>query len=277
LQHAQQRFRDRGIGLAAVSYDSQAILKDFSTRQGITFPLLADPQSEIIRRFGVLNTFATGATKGMAFPGFIYAGPDGRIKETFFEKQYAERYTANNVIAKLFPELAESDIRTLSAPHLQVRLSQSDVLVGPGSRITLTIGIVLPKDIHVYAPGVKGYKPIVLQVDPAPEITLRPAHYPLPKTLFLPAIHEKVPVFEGKFKISQDATISIDHAFMAALKSENNGAGKTIKITGTLFYQACDQKVCYLPDKLPVSWELTVKPLDTTRSPADIQHDMSGQ
>ena len=63
LQQAQQRFKDQGIGLAAISYDSQAILKDFAERQHITFPLLADPQSEIIRKYGVLNVEAKNYLK----------------------------------------------------------------------------------------------------------------------------------------------------------------------------------------------------------------------
>ena len=272
MQHAQQRFREHGIGLVGVSYDSQAILKDFSDRQGITYALLADPKSEIIRRFGVLNPAATEFTKGMAFPGFIYAGPDGRIRDTFFEKQYGARYTANNIISKLFPELAETDTRTLSAPHLQLGLSQSDLIVGPGSRVTLTVEVTLPADIHVYAPGAKGYKPVELRIDQAPEVSTRPARFPASKVLYLPAIREAVPVFERKFKISQDVVVSYNEGFMRSLQSENNGQGRTIKVAGTLYYQACDEKVCYLPDKAAVSWDLLVKPLDTARAPKEIQH-----
>lgn len=272
MQRAQQRFREHGIGLAAVSYDSQAILKDFSARQGITFPLLADAKSEIIRRFGVLNPTATGFSKGMAYPGFIYVGADGKIKETFFEKDYAERYTASNVITKLFPELAESDIRTVAAPHLQLKLSQSDVLVGPGSRVTLAAEVTLPPEVHVYAPGVKGYKPIALHIDSMPDVAVRSTHYPQSKVLLLPAIHESVPVYEGTFKIAQDVTISYDRNFIKSLMSENNGAGKSIALKGSLFYQACDATKCYLPEKAQVSWELMVKPLDLTRAPKPIQH-----
>jgi peroxiredoxin len=64
LQSAKQRFEAKGLKLAAVSYDSPAILKDFAERHKIEFPLLADPNSEIIRRFNVLNTEAKGMTKG---------------------------------------------------------------------------------------------------------------------------------------------------------------------------------------------------------------------
>ena len=47
---------------------------------------IADPKSEIIRSYGVLNTEATGFTKGMAQPGYFYVTPDGRVKEKFFER-----------------------------------------------------------------------------------------------------------------------------------------------------------------------------------------------
>ena len=57
--NAKQRFERHGIKLAAISYDSPAIMKDFAERHKIEFPLLADPDSEIIRRFNVLNTQAS--------------------------------------------------------------------------------------------------------------------------------------------------------------------------------------------------------------------------
>jgi hypothetical protein len=272
LQHAQERFREHSIGLVGVSYDNQAILKDFSIRQGITFPLLADPQSELIQRFGVFNTTATGFTKGMAYPGFIYIGPDQQIRETFFEKQYAARYTANNVLARLFPELAESDLRTLAADHLQLQLGQSDVVVGPGSRVTLTLEITLPPSVHVYAPSVHGYKPISLTMEQIAEVNIRSPQYPESKVLYLPAIHEQAPVFEGKFRILQDVVISYSEGFRQSLQAMPKGTTRALTLKGTLFYQACDDAVCYLPEQVPVSWDLQVRPLDVTRVRKGIQH-----
>jgi alkyl hydroperoxide reductase subunit AhpC len=51
---------------------------------GFEYPLIADPKSEIIRSYGVLNTEATGFTKGMARPGYFYVTPNGTVKEKFF-------------------------------------------------------------------------------------------------------------------------------------------------------------------------------------------------
>ena len=72
LQNAKERFEKQGLHLAAISYDSPAILKDFAKRHKIEFPMLADPNSQVIRSFDVLNAEAKGMTKGMAHPGFFY-------------------------------------------------------------------------------------------------------------------------------------------------------------------------------------------------------------
>ncbi len=149
LQGAKQRFEAQGLKLAAISYDSPAILKDFAKRHRIDFPLLADPRSEIIRSFNVLNTEAKGMTKGMAYPGFFYIDESGVIREKYFEAKYTNRFTANNVIGKLFPELTEEVTQNIEAPHLRLALAQSDRTVAPGSRVTLVAEIELPPGVHV--------------------------------------------------------------------------------------------------------------------------------
>src|SRR5271168_4042925 len=93
LQHAAARFKEKGIGLAGVSYDSVDILRFFTDKYAITYPLLSDPNSQVIERFGVLNKDADGFRKGMAFPGFVYASATGRIQETFFEEDFHTRFT----------------------------------------------------------------------------------------------------------------------------------------------------------------------------------------
>jgi AhpC/TSA family protein/cytochrome c biogenesis DsbD-like protein len=271
LQGAQSRFREHGIGLVAVSYDSQAILKEFSDRHGITYPLLADPESTLIKRFGVLNGKATDFMKGMALPGYVYISRDARIRHTFFEQNYRERYTANSVIAKLFPELVESDVRTFAAPHVSLRLTQSDSVVGPGSRVTLTAQITLPKDVHVYAPGAQGYKAVTLQPNPTEYMKADATRYPKSHTLYLAAIKEKVPVFSGTFRITQDVTVPASPEFIRNLRAAGSG-GKPIEFRETLFYQACNDTICFLPEKVPVAWQFTPIPLDGKRASEAIRH-----
>jgi len=270
LQNAKQRFEAQGLKLAAISYDSPAILKDFARRHKIEFPLLADPNSEIIRAFNVLNAEAKGMTKGMAYPGFLYVDASGLVREKYFTPKYTDRLTANNVIAKLLPELSAEVTQNVAAPHLQLTLAQSDRSVIPGGRVSLIAEIELPPDVHVYSPGVQGYKPIQLTLQRLPGVELQPVVYPNSEVLYLEAIREHVPVFEGKFRITQDLTVTpskASDAIRSLLSKE-----RTIFITGDLKYQACDQTVCYPPTAVPVKWQLQVLPLDLKRSPKAIQH-----
>ena len=270
LQNAKERFEKQGLGLAAISYDSAAILKDFAKRHKIGFPLLADPNSQVIRSFNVLNAEAKGTTKGMAHPGFFYIDKSGAIREKFFEAKYTNRFTANNIIGKLFPELTQEVTQTVDAPHLRLTLLQSDRTVVPGSRVTLTAEIDLPPDVHVYSPGVRGYKPIQLLLRTPPGMESAHAIYPNAKILYLEAIKEQVPVFDGNFKITQDVTVGVSKVRdgTRALFSST----KTVTVVGELRYQACDKTICYMPASVPVNWELQIRPLDLERSPKAVQH-----
>ena len=270
LQAAKKRFEAQGLKLAAISYDSPAILKDFAERHGIDFPLLADPKSEVIRSFTVLNTEAKGMTKGMAYPGFFYVDERGVIREKYFEAKYTNRFTANNIIGKVFPELTEEVSQRVEATHLRLSLTQSDRAVAPGSRVTLAAEIELPPGVHVYSPGVKGYKPIQLELQPRSGIELSQVTYPNSKILYLEAIQERVPVFEGKFRITQDVIVTSSKT--GDLVRSLVSAQKTISITGELKYQACDKTICYPPASVPLKWQSQILPLDLKRSPRAIEH-----
>jgi hypothetical protein len=272
LQNSAARFEKQGIKVAAISYDSAAILMDFANRHHIQFPLLADPDSKVIRTFDVLNSEAKGMTKGMAHPGFLYIDENGVIREKYFEAidKDIDRFTANNVIAKLFPELSQDVSESVEAPHLGLTLSQSDRIVVPGSRVTLIAEVELPPGVHVYAPGAKGYRPIQLVLTKSGGVDSGPASYPNSKMLYFEPIQEHVAVFEGKFRITQDVTIGFSKArdgVRALLSSEKN-----VAIAGELRYQACTSTLCYPPTSAPVRWELKVEPLDLRRSPGDIRH-----
>jgi len=268
LQAVKERFEKQGIKLVGISYDSVEILKYFSDRRKIDFPLLSDPDSKIIRRYQVLNSEAVGPNAGMARPGYFFIDPNGVIREKFFEAKYRERLTGNSVISKLFPELSQEVTETVAAPHLQLALEQSDPIAYPGTRVTLVAEVRLPPDVHVYAPGTQGYKPIQLVIEPVAQLEFKPAVYPPSKILYLPAIKEKVPVFDGTFRISQDVKVNSGSEFWGSLGKD----GKLFTITGKLDYQACDKTICFLPTSVPVKWELHVFPLDRTRVPVNIRH-----
>src|SRR5712671_6033291 len=178
MQNAKARFEKQGLKVAGISYDSVEILKSFADRRKIDFPLLADPESKTIREYDVLNTAATGQYKGMARPGYFFVDAQGVIREKFFEVKYRQRFSGNNVVGKLFPNLGDEVTDTVQSPHLSLAVEQSDRTGFPGGRIVLTAEVQLPPDVHVYAPGTQGYKPIALLMDPTPGTVLTPVNYP---------------------------------------------------------------------------------------------------
>jgi hypothetical protein len=279
LQEAKERFRARGIKLAAVSYDNEAILKEFAGRFKIEYPLLSDPRSELIRKFGLVdpdngpNNLPEYAKKDMALPGFIYVDRRGVVREKFFGLRYFDRYTANNALGKLFPELLEISGSPVETPHLKLLLKQSDREAVLGSRVTLMVEVVLPKGMHVYAQGAEKYKPVQLVLDPMDEFRAKESQYPRPRILYLPAIKERVPIYEGRFRIAQDVLVAPTRKLQDALAALGEGRkfGLMLKVQGKLRYQACDAKVCYPPAEVPLTWELRVHQLDNQRASEKIQ------
>ena len=267
MQNAREKFRQEGIGLAAISYDSDAILRDFTQRHGIEYPLIADPDSSIIRSYGVLNREATGFTKGMALPGYFYILPDGAVKEKYFETAYTDRYTAGNLLLKLFPQLVEGNGREVPAPYIRVTLFQSDEVVVPGVVSQWRLRLPCRRIRMSMLPERKDTKRSNSCWKNLRDLRFPPLRYPDAKVLFLPAIKESVPVYEGTFRLLQDVVVSADRGFITSLTQP-----KTITLTGTLFYQACDSEKCYMPQKSAVSWPVQVMPLDRVRAPEAIQH-----
>jgi len=210
LQGAHAAFEERGLGLAAITYDSQPTLEDFAERKGIDYPLLADPTTETIRSWGLLdpdssrNNIPDAAAPNVAYPGYFLVDREGIVRERFLDGAYNDRRTASGVLGALFPELFARESRSLEAPHAKVALSQSDREVVPGSRLTLAVELALPPLVHVYASGAKGYRPLELALEASPAFTSSPVRFPPAGELRLPAAKEVIPVHEGRVLLRQE-------------------------------------------------------------------------
>ena len=267
-------FRKQGLGIAAISYDPVPILKDFTERHGISFPLLSDRGSKIIQRFGILNTSAppyspvSGALIfGIPHPGTYIVNREGVVQSKYFEIRQTDRYTAPTILLREFGSDLGTRETVVQTDHLSLKYYSSQDVVRPGVRITLVADVQLGPKMHVYAPAVKNYIPIQLELDEGPYSVVFPAEYPASETLFLPAIEEAVPVYQGTFRVTLDVRLKSP----AALKSILAGS-REIKIRGRFRYQACDDKICYLPRTLPLEWVLKVEPLERRRVPESLQH-----
>lgn len=259
-------FKKRGLGVAALSYDSPEVLKDFASRRHITYPLLSDPESKIIRAYGLLNDIdypVGNFAHGVPFPGTFIADAKGVIQSKFFEKAYAERQTAASILAAA-GDLATIDVTQIKAPQLVLKTSASNQTVSPGQRLALILDFVLKQDMHAYASGDHTYRPLTLSLEPNPLITPHELILPKSQPYTFKPLRETVPVYVGSFRVHQDITVSGSTKEMQeALKSES----PSIEVTGTLGYQVCSNSVCYAPAKIPVKWTLRLMPLDRERAP----------
>ena len=87
------RFEELGIRIVALVYESPDILDAFSRRYAISYTLLSDPESEVIRQYGLLNTAADPGSKyyGIPYPGAFLADAEGIIVRKFAEENYQDR------------------------------------------------------------------------------------------------------------------------------------------------------------------------------------------
>ena len=268
LQQSLEKLHERGLGVAAVSYDSVAVLKNFSERKGITFPLLSDADSKVIRSFGLLNESVSKSTPqyGIPYPGTFILDPAGMVLEKYFEKDFRQRYTASEILVRQYGEAAGVPGQTIDAPHLHLTTSASLSTVHWGERLSLVTAIDLKPGMHVYAPGVQGYIPIEFSLTPTPGFQAHEPGYPPSRTMRLKAIGETVPVYERRFRVVEDITIAPDAQVKPLLSPEGE-----LTVEGSLRYQACDAKVCYAPQTVPLKWVFHYEALDRQRAPAEMQ------
>jgi AhpC/TSA family/Thiol:disulfide interchange protein DsbD, N-terminal len=245
----------------AVSYDPVATLADFARRRAISFPLLSDAGSKVIRQYGILNTtIAEGQpTFGIPYPGTLILDRDGVVRSKHFEAAYQERDTIASVLVKLGARLDIEGTR-VTAPHLTATTWITDRIAAPGTHFSAVVDVVPGPRIHVYAPGVTGYKAIALNITAQPSLLVRQAQFPPAEDYFFKPLNEHVAVYQKPFRIVQDLEIDPAPPSAAALAER-----KSIQITGTLDYQACDDTLCFNPQSVPLAWTISLKPLDRER------------
>ena len=266
LAELQTRTADltkNGIGLAAVSYDAVPILADFSKRRGITFPLLSDPGSATIKRYGILNTTVPETNQqsyGIPFPGTFMLNTQGVVTSRFFEQAYQERSTVGSIMARLGNNI-DVQATKVSSPQLELTSFATDSTVAPGTQFSLVLDVRPAHGVHVYAPGVTGYKPIAFSIQPQPGLLARRAQYPPSEDYHFKPLNEHVQIYQRPFRIVQDVLIDASPQAQTSLKDMTS-----ITIKGVLNYQACDDKVCFTPQTVPLTWTVSLRQLDRERA-----------
>ena len=273
--------------MASISYDPPEILAAFAQQHVITFPMLSDAGSATIRKFGLLNPvpeWALGPDKddpavqaevrkyvsvvrpnaamvGMAFPGNLILDPQGVVKTRAFEDFYIERNTVTSLLLKLggTAQAPVAATRTSTA-HLDITTYPSLPVIAPGNRLSVVLEVAPHSKTHVYAPGAKGYRVIQLALEPDPLVRVLPIQYPQPEIYYFRPLKERVPVFQKPFRLVQDVVLEGTPQAQAELRGKDS-----VTVKGSLDYQACDEKECFNPVSVPLSWTMNLRPLVVER------------
>lgn len=245
--------------------------------------MLSDVGSATIKAYGILATVAVEAlekglddpvlaadvrlhitinpvnerVRGIPYPGSFIVDRQGRVTSRFFEDFYRERNTVSNLMVKLGQGGAPVQGTQASTNHLEIKTYPTDAAVALGNRFSLVLDITPHKEMHVYAPGATGYRVVRLTVAPQPFVRVLPMRYPPSEIYFFRPLNERVPVYQKPFTLLQEIIPEVTTEAEAAFRGK-----ESLTLTGTFEYQACDDKICYNPASVPLSWTLAIKPFE---------------
>jgi DsbC/DsbD-like thiol-disulfide interchange protein len=147
----------------------------------------------------------------------------------------------------LLPPGGPGGLNKAAPKHLTLSTTASPASpTTPGSGVSLFLDVTPNPGIHVYAPGANDYLPIRLTLEPLADLAIGKTIYPKSETMIFE--RERVPVFQKPFRLVEQVTIA-----------RTATPGTTMTIRGLVNYQACDDKVCFIPASAPVTWTLTVR------------------
>jgi hypothetical protein len=147
--------------------------------------------------------------------------------------------------------VAATRVRT---DHIEIRTQVREDSVAPGAAFALVLNITPRSRIHVYAPGATDYRVIELEMTPVHGVTFRPVQFPPAEIYEFVPLNERIPVYQKPFQLIQSVTVDASSANAGQRRD-----GDSLTIKAALNYQACDDRICFPPVSVPLSWTVKMK------------------
>jgi peroxiredoxin len=254
LQQLAPELTTRGIALVAISFDAVAILRDFAAAHAITYPLLSDEGSHVMRALGLINerVLEDHAAYGipanprhvnLPYPGVFVLDGDGIVTRKVFHESYRERDSGPGLLAQTLGIAADPPgVVTHGDGAVRVRAWLDSPTYAFFQRLTLTVEVSTAHGFHVYAaPVPSGLTPLSVGIDPIAGLEVGPAAWPPPRRFAVPGLDDELWVHEGTVRGTLPLTFAAPP-----------GAGDHT-ITVTVAYQACDDSTCSMPASVRVA------------------------
>lgn len=240
-----------GVAPFAVSYDPVAVLGAFAAARGITFPLLSDGGSRLIRALGILNTSVapTHEHYGIPHPGTYFIGEDGRVVDKIFHDTYRTRDAAATAVRERFGlAVAATGPQDRQETGTVVAVAALDsATFARGERIGLRVAIQTAPGVHIYGrPLPDGYVATSLAIAVPATVAVEEIRYPAPRPFHADWLDEALPVYEG--------AITLTTALTFVEQRED------VTLTATLHFQACTTEECFIPERLTFTLPMRFRP-----------------
>ncbi len=233
-----------------MSYDDREALAAYAQARGIGFPLLSDPDSAVIRRYGILNTLIDERDTpffGIPNPGTYLVDESGVIVEKFFPRHIAMRESADTLLDSALGELLMGEASSVDAGDEDIRVEAflhgggGTLKAGPMRR--LVVRFTLRDGLHIYGePVPDGMVATTVHVTGPKGFHAFEPVLPPTEPLTLPGLEAPLHVWSG----TVDWVIPV-YADADLFPIDDEPAQREIELELAVRYQACDDKICLVP------------------------------
>ena len=187
-----KHFDAAGIAVYALSYDEADALKDFRDAHGITYTLLSDPESDVIRSFAILNTLIDPTDHpwyGIPYPGTYVVNAKGTVTHKFFDNNLAVRVGPEQLLLAAQGEATfESVVEETSEDAVAVSVMLDGDSLASVVQKDLVVHFNVPAGRHVYAePAPQGSVAVDVILDENNLLVQRPLVRPMSESHTLQA------------------------------------------------------------------------------------------
>ncbi len=253
LQRITQDLAREHIALFGISYDSVDTLAAFAASHGITYPLLSDEGSRVIRDLGMLDEDLErhhaefGRTtrdeqRGVAYPAIFLLDEQGVVLQRRFHPNYRIRDTGTGLLDAVLG-VASPDHGPEATVHdevVRIRAYLDSPAYRPYQQLQLTVELAVKGGWHLYtAPIPPGYVPLSFEIAPRDGLKVGAGVWPAGRNFRVAGLDEEFSVLDGTVRISLPITF-------AAASGQGDGGGD-LSLDLTVRYQACSETACLPP------------------------------
>lgn len=259
LQETIPTLDEANIAAYAISYDSVETVRKFATARGITFPLLSDTGSEVIKRLGLINPHVRRQHEetneiyeprfeGVPYPAAFLIDEQGTVVDRRFHDDYRIRESTSAILAGRFGFRATTGPRSVTPGDVvTVTVSAESDRYSPFQKLWFDVEVVVAPGWHIYgsptSPGLRAFA-----VNVVSSAVVRPGEVELlqkPVLRVVAGTEQPEPTYEGTLEARFPVVVATSEML-------------EIEVRGTVDYQACDDVQC-LPPRRP-GWSVPFSP-----------------